>query len=90
MEDRERYVQVAYFRSFSARSAVEHCLGGLNGAPPGLFIVFCGGKHDPNEILSVLRSAHPGVPVVGGSAVGAISLGGYGYSGLELAIVSVP
>jgi hypothetical protein len=69
---------------------VEQCLATLNGVPAGMLLVFCGGKHDGNAVLSALRPTFPNIPVVGGSAAGAISQSGYGYSGLELALAAFP
>jgi len=82
-------VRVAYSKGFSARAAVEQCLAPLGGLTPGLLLAFCGGKHDPKEVLGGLQAAYPDVPIVGGSAVGAISRGAYGYSGLELLLVAI-
>ena len=60
----------------------------LGGIAPVLLLVFCGGKHDPAAALTALRSAYGTVPVVGGSAAGAMGGGELGYSGMEVGIVA--
>jgi len=91
-------IRVAYGRNFNAASAVQQCLdtlalGGPGAASPALvptlLIVFCGGKHDPQTVLAALHQAVGPVPIVGGSAAGAIWAGGFGYSGLELGIAAI-
>ena len=78
----------AYARHHDAVAAVECCVALLGAVQPVLLLVFCGGKHDPATVLSTLRSAYGPVPVVGGSAAGAIGCGQFGCSGLELGIVA--
>ena len=79
---------VAYARHHDAAAAVAQCVSTLGAVRPLLLLVFCGGKHDPAVVLDALRAAYDGVPVVGGSAAGAIGCGKLGYSGLELGVVA--
>jgi hypothetical protein len=62
--------------------------------PPGegaaWTLLFCGGKHDPVAVLAGIRSIVGLVPVVGGSAAGAMTGSGFGYSGLEVAVAFFP
>jgi hypothetical protein len=67
------------------RQAVD-CLGGLSS--PKLIMAFAGGKLDPFAVRAALRNEFGPVPVVGGSAAGAISRRGLGYSGFELGLVA--
>ncbi|HTW25709.1 MAG TPA: FIST N-terminal domain-containing protein [Acetobacteraceae bacterium] len=53
-----------------------------------MLLVFCGGKHDPQPVLGALRASFGDVPLVGGSAAGAIWNHGCGYSGLEVGIAA--
>ncbi len=80
--------RVAFARNFDSAVAAAEAIGGLAAIQPTLLLVFCGGKLDPAKVLASLNEAFPDVPVVGGSAAGAISGSGLGYSGLELGIVA--
>ena len=79
---------VAYARHHDAAAAVAQCVSTLGAVQPLLLLVFCGGKHDPAVVLAALRAAYDSVPVVGGSAAGAIGCGKLGYSGLELGVAA--
>ncbi len=79
---------VAYARHFEAATAVAQCVEQLGAKRPTLLLVFCGGKHEPGQVRDALRAVYGDVDVVGGSAAGAISGTGFGYSGLELAILA--
>lgn len=82
-------VRVAYGMHSSAAEVVAQCRRQLEGVEPTLLIVFCGGKHQPLDIMRALRSTFGGlVPIVGGAAAGAIARTGLGYSGLELAVIA--
>lgn len=82
-------VHVAYGKHSAATEAVEQCRRALGNLRPRVLLTFCGGKHDPRAILAALRAAFGAeVPVVGGSAAGAIWRGGQGYSGLELGLAA--
>jgi hypothetical protein len=83
-------VRVAFARHADAAQAVDQCRRSLAGATPRLLLVFCGGKHDPHAVLGALRQSFgEDVPVVGGSAAGAIAREGFGYSGLEIGIAAI-
>lgn len=81
-------VNVAYANHYDIGIAVERCCVILGNARPVLLLVFCGGKHDPVVAFAALRSMFPAIPIVGGSAAGAIACGKLGYSGLELGIMA--
>jgi hypothetical protein len=55
---------------------------------PRLVMAFSGGKLDPFAVRAALAQVLGPVPVVGGSAAGAISRSGTGYSGFELGLVA--
>src|SRR3954468_5247950 len=57
---------------------------------PAWALLFCGGKHDPAAVLTGLRRAVGPLPVVGGSAAGAVTSAGFGYSGFEVAVGLFP
>lgn len=57
---------------------------------PAWVLMFCGGKHDPSAVLAGLRLVVGSIPVVGGSAAGAITSTGFGYSGFEVAVGLFP
>lgn len=82
--------RVAYAKHYDAATAVGRCIDSLGAVRPAVLMVFCGGKHDPSAVLGALRAAYGPVPVVGGSAAGAIGCGQFGYSGLELCVVAFP
>ena len=77
-------IRVAYASHYDIRAAVDRCHTLLEDFQPALLLVFCGGKHDPVAAFAALRSVFGTMPIVGGSAAGAISPDGLGYSGLEL------
>ncbi len=81
-------ISIAYASHYETNSAVKQCCELLGRVEPVLLLVFCGGKHDPVAALAALRAAYGDIPVVGGSAAGAIGCGQLGYSGLEIGIVA--
>lgn len=81
-------LKVSYARHFDAANAVGQCVFQMQHAEPLMLLVFCGGKHDPHAILAALRDVYGSVPIVGGSAAGAIAKAGFGYSGLELVVLA--
>ncbi|MDQ2763365.1 MAG: FIST C-terminal domain-containing protein [Pseudomonadota bacterium] len=83
-------VKIAYGRHSSAAQAVDQCREVLGEIEPRLLLAFCGGKHDPKIILAILRRTFGDrMPIVGGSAAGAIWRHGYGYSGFELGLAAI-
>ncbi len=42
----------------------------LDSSPPSLIIIFCCGKHDPEQFLAGVRSVTGNTPLVGGAAIG--------------------
>lgn len=87
-QDRAILIRVAYARHFDASAVVARCVDSLGDISPRLLLVFCGGKHDPEAILAEFLAAYGTVPIVGGSAAGAIGWEGCGYSGLEVGVVA--
>lgn len=81
-------IRIAYARHFDANVAVAQCIASLGDIQPKLLIVFCGGKHSPETILTGLRLAYGSPTIVGGSAAGVIGRDEFGYSGLELGILA--
>ncbi|QDD96897.1 FIST signal transduction protein [Roseomonas mucosa] len=78
-------------RGSTAQEAVQRCDDALRQqtlAAPTLLLVFIGGKHNPDTMLSTLTQYFPGVTVVGGSAAGVIGASECGYSGLEVGIIA--
>lgn len=49
-------------------------------------LAFMGRRHRPDVLLAELNERFPGVPVFGGSCVGALGVGRIGYSGNEVAL----
>ena len=60
------------------------------GDRPGWAIAFAGGRHDGEAFLAGMRNEIGDIPVVGGAAVGTLSHGGLGYSGLECVVALIP
>ncbi len=84
----EDTIRVAYASHYDTATAVDQCCAQFGRLRPVLLLVFCGGKHDPVAVAGGLRSSYGAIPIVGGSAAGAIGCGELGYSGLELGIVA--
>jgi hypothetical protein len=81
-------MKVGYGKSTDPALAVRRAVDSLGPTnPPELVMAFVGGKLDPQTTRAALRDAFGDVPVVGGSAAGAISRQGTGYSGFELGLV---
>jgi hypothetical protein len=81
-------IRAAYARHFDASAAVKQCVARLGNVSPKFLLVFSGGKHDPETVLAEFLVAFRDIPVVGGSAAGAIGWDGSGYSGLEIGVVA--
>ncbi len=67
------------------RQAAERAKGRLNGDAEWA-LAFCGGRHDPHEVLQGFRDVVGSIPVVGGACVGTITNAQLGYSGFEAAL----
>lgn len=59
----------------------------LTGADPRLLIVFCSGAYDVPALLASVRTLAPGVPVVGCSTAGELSVSGRGSTAGDRAVV---
>ena len=81
-------VRVAFALHYDTATVIERCCALLGSIAPVLLLVFCGGKHDPAVALATLRAAYGAVPIVGGSAAGAIGGGELGYSGMEVGVIA--
>lgn len=81
-------IGVAYGKNSDPAVAVAQCMAALpHDRKPTLVVAFVGGKHAPDAAFQSLRSAFPDIPIVGGSAAGAIARDGFGYGGFELGLV---
>ncbi|WP_372624722.1 FIST signal transduction protein [Falsiroseomonas sp.] len=83
-------MRVGYGRSPDPASAVRQAVAALalRSEKPALIMAFSGGKLDPFAVRAAIGEALGPVPVVGGSAAGAISRAGTGYSGFELGLIA--
>jgi hypothetical protein len=83
-------MRIGYGKSPDPAMAVRQAIGALGGAADcaPLVMAFSGGKLDPIAVRAAIGEALGPVPVVGGSAAGAISRAGYGYSGFELGLIA--
>jgi hypothetical protein len=61
---------------------------GPSAQSPQIVMAFAGGKLDPFAVRAALADQLGPVPVAGGSAAGAISRQGLGYSGFEIGLVA--
>ena len=80
---------VAYGCSASLLGAVDQCVRQLQGHEPLLLLVFSGGKHDAGLVFEAFWKNFPIAWIVGGSAAGAISRDGFGYSGFEIGVLAI-
>ncbi len=83
-----KMIRAAYSSHYDTVTAVNACCGELEGLKPVFLLVFCGGKHDPAPVLTVLRQRWGDIPIVGGSAAGVIGCNRFGYSGLEFGMLA--
>jgi hypothetical protein len=83
-------MRVGYGKSPDPAAAVRQAAISLGSAAmaPRLLLAFAGGKLDPIAVRAALAEHFGPVPVVGGSAAGAISRAGTGYSGFELGLIA--
>jgi hypothetical protein len=83
-------MRVGYGKNPDPLAAVRQAVAALGpaDAPPQVLMAFSGGKLDPFAVRAAIAEVLGPVPVVGGSAAGAISRGGTGYSGFELGLIA--
>jgi hypothetical protein len=82
-------MRVGYGKNLQPASAVRQAMATMGGAgEPLLLMAFVGGKHDPAAVRAAIGAEFGPVPVVGGSAAGAISRDGLGYGGFEIGLVA--
>ena len=82
-------VRIGHSRNSDPVKTARQCAAPLlDGGRPGWAIAFCGGKHDPRAFLGELKRELGDIPIVGGSAAGAITRGGASYSGIEAAVAA--
>jgi len=80
-------IRTAYASDIDVAAAVQACAGQLGLNAPDLLIGFIGGKHQPEMALQAIRQVFGDVTLVGGSAPGVISPGGFGYTGFEIGVI---
>jgi hypothetical protein len=80
-------IRTAYASDIDVAAAVQACAGQLGLNAPDLLIGFIGGKHQPDMALQAIRQVFGDVTLVGGSAPGVISPGGFGYTGFEIGVI---
>lgn len=83
-------MRVGYGKNTDPVAAVREAVAGLgpSARPPQIVMAFAGGKLDPFAVRAALADQLGPVPVAGGSAAGAISRQGLGYSGFEIGLVA--
>jgi hypothetical protein len=83
-------MRVGYGKSPDPLLAVRQAVATLGPAagPPQIVMAFSGGKLDPFAVRAALADELGPMPIVGGSAAGAISRIGSGYSGFEVGLVA--
>lgn len=81
-------MRVGYGKNLQPAQAVRQAAAALGPGTPLLLMAFVGGKHDPDAVRAALLDSFGPVPVIGGSAAGAISREGLGYGGFELGLVA--
>src|SRR5262249_23569554 len=87
-QDHRTPVRTAYGRGSDTRATAARCIAQLGAIVPTMLIVFCGGKIQPDVLLTCLQEAYGDAPIVGGSAAGVIARQGFGYSGLEVGVLA--
>jgi hypothetical protein len=83
-------MRVGYGKNTDPVAAVREAVAALGPAagPPQIVMAFAGGKLDPFAVRAALADQLGPVPVAGGSAAGAITRQGLGYSGFEIGLVA--
>ncbi len=69
----------------AGQQIADTALANLDAGRPAWTLVFCGGRHQEQDLLRGLRSKLGDIDIVGGSAVGAITHPLLGYGGYECA-----
>ena len=86
---RDTRIRVGYGKHADPSLVVRQAAASLGARDgPKLIMAFVGGKLDPFAVRNALRAEFGPIPVIGGSAAGAISRHGTGYSGFELGLVA--
>ena len=83
-------MRVGYGKNTDPVAAVREAVAALgpSAQSPQIVMAFAGGKLDPFAVRAALADQLGPVPVAGGSAAGAISRQGLGYSGFEIGLVA--
>ena len=81
-------IRTAYATHTQPDAAVRLCRDGLDMETPDLILAFVGGRHAPAAVRAALQASFGDVPLTGGSAAGAISTAGFGYSGFEIGLMA--
>jgi hypothetical protein len=81
-------IRTAYAAHAQPEAAIRLCRERLELEAPDLILAFVGGKHVPALVLAALRASFGNVMLTGGSAAGAISTAGFGYSGFEIGLMA--
>ena len=83
-------IGVAYSnRTNSSAAAIEAATNALADARidhADFALIFCSGKHNPNEFLQGVQSVLGNIPMVGGSSIGIITESFIGYEGFEVGV----
>ena len=95
MVQAEKKIGIGIFEGHDAKSAGKEAaylaLKELHaGQNAGWAMVFAGGRHAPDEVLSGLRSQLGDLDIIGGSAVGGITHNFANYSGYECVVALFP
>ena len=77
--------------SFAAgKRAAAQSLEKMDGDQSSLLLAFCAGRHDHRACFAGMRSASGQVPIIGGSAIGAITGDDLGYGGYQVGVAALP
>jgi hypothetical protein len=81
-------IRTAYASHTQPEAAIRLCQAQLGMEAPDLILAFVGGRHMPASVRAALQASFGNVPLTGGSAAGAISTTGFGYSGFEIGLTA--
>ncbi|HEY1856116.1 FIST signal transduction protein [Acidocella sp.] len=81
-------IRTAYASHAQPETAIRLCREQLGLEAPDLILAFVGGQHVPALVLAALQASFGNVQLTGGSAAGAISTAGFGYSGFEIGLMA--